>query len=59
MMGTTANHVLDASKAARIDLALPLAIKSHYDHAIAAGHGQDNWTSLLKTIKNPDAQHSR
>jgi 3-hydroxyisobutyrate dehydrogenase-like beta-hydroxyacid dehydrogenase len=59
MMGATASHILDASKAARIDLTLPLAIKSHYDHAIAAGHGRDNWTSLFETIKNPDAQRTR
>jgi 3-hydroxyisobutyrate dehydrogenase-like beta-hydroxyacid dehydrogenase len=58
MMGATANHILDASRAARIDLTLPLAVKSHYDHAIAAGHGQDNWTSLIETIKSPDAQRT-
>jgi 3-hydroxyisobutyrate dehydrogenase-like beta-hydroxyacid dehydrogenase len=53
MMGATADHILQASEAAGIDLALPRAIKAHYDRAIAAGHGQDNWTSLIETIKDP------
>ena len=51
MMGATAGHILDASADAGIDLALPQAIKSHYDRAIAAGHGKDNWTSLFEVIK--------
>lgn len=53
MMGATADHILAASEAAGIDLDLPRAIKAHYDRAIAAGHGRDNWTSLFETIKNP------
>lgn len=52
MMGATASHILDSSKAAGIDLELPMAIKSHYDRAIAAGHGKDNWTSLFEIMKN-------
>jgi 3-hydroxyisobutyrate dehydrogenase-like beta-hydroxyacid dehydrogenase len=51
MMGATANHILGASEAAGIDLELPRAIKSHYDRAIGAGHGSDNWTSLIEIIK--------
>jgi 3-hydroxyisobutyrate dehydrogenase-like beta-hydroxyacid dehydrogenase len=51
MMGATADHILGASEAAGIDLTLPKAIKAHYDAAIAAGHGKDNWTSLFEVIK--------
>lgn len=50
MMGATAGHILEASEAAGIDLALPRAVKSHYDRAIAAGHGRDSWTSLFEVI---------
>ena len=51
MMGATAGHILEASRAAGIDVALPRAVKSHYDRAIAAGHGRDSWTSLFEVIK--------
>jgi 3-hydroxyisobutyrate dehydrogenase-like beta-hydroxyacid dehydrogenase len=51
MMGATADHILGASEAAGIDQGLPKAIKAHYDRAIAAGHGRDNWTSLFEVIK--------
>jgi len=50
MMGATADHVVGASEAAGIDTALPNAVKSLYDRAIAAGHGKDNWTSLFEVI---------
>ncbi|WP_210435396.1 hypothetical protein [Saccharopolyspora sp. ASAGF58] len=32
---------------------LPRAIKAHYDRAIAAGRGGDNWTRLIDGIRNP------
>jgi len=51
MMGATAGHILEASEAAGIDVALPRAVKAHYDRAIAAGHGRDSWTSLFEVIK--------
>ncbi|MGW5700499.1 NAD(P)-dependent oxidoreductase [Amycolatopsis japonica] len=51
MMGATADHIVEASRDAGIDLALPEAIKSHYDRAIAAGHGRSSWTSLFEIIK--------
>jgi 3-hydroxyisobutyrate dehydrogenase-like beta-hydroxyacid dehydrogenase len=51
MMGATADHIVGASDAAGIDLTLPQAVKRHYDRAIAAGHGLDNWTSLFEVIK--------
>jgi 3-hydroxyisobutyrate dehydrogenase-like beta-hydroxyacid dehydrogenase len=52
MMGATADHIVGASTAAGVDTALPLAIKSHYDRAIAAGHEKDNWTSLYEVLKS-------
>jgi 3-hydroxyisobutyrate dehydrogenase-like beta-hydroxyacid dehydrogenase len=55
MMGATASHILGACEAAGIDLALPSAIKSHYDRALAAGHAGDNWTSLFEVVKRPPA----
>ena len=50
MMGATADHIVAASAAAGIDTALPEAVKSLYDRAIAAGHGNDNWTSLYEVV---------
>ena len=52
MMGATADHILRTSERAGVDLALPRAVKSHYDRAIAAGHGGDDWTSLYEVIKS-------
>lgn len=51
MMGATADHIVQASRDAGIDVVLPEAIKSHYDRAIAAGHGRSSWTSLFEVIK--------
>lgn len=51
MMGATADHIVRTSEAAGVDAVLPRAIKSHYDRAIAAGHGTDNWTALYEVIK--------
>lgn len=50
MMGATADHIVGASEAAGVDTALPLAIVSQYDRAIAAGHAKDSWTSLYEVI---------
>jgi 3-hydroxyisobutyrate dehydrogenase-like beta-hydroxyacid dehydrogenase len=50
MMGATADHIVAASAAAGLDTALPGAVKSLYDRAIAAGHGGDNWTSLYEVV---------
>jgi 3-hydroxyisobutyrate dehydrogenase-like beta-hydroxyacid dehydrogenase len=56
MMGATAHHIVAATEAAGIDPALPLAVRSLYDRAIAAGHGSDNWTSLIEVIRStPEA----
>ncbi|WP_020576136.1 NAD(P)-dependent oxidoreductase [Actinopolymorpha alba] len=51
MMGATADHILRTSQQAGIDVELPTAVKAHYDRAIAAGHGADNWTALYEVIK--------
>lgn len=50
MMGATADHIVAASRDAGLDTALPEAVKSLYDRAVAAGHGPDNWTSLYEVI---------
>jgi len=50
MMGATADHIVAASTAAGLDTVLPEAVKSLYDRAIAAGHGNDNWTSLYEVV---------
>jgi 3-hydroxyisobutyrate dehydrogenase-like beta-hydroxyacid dehydrogenase len=50
MMGATADHIVGASTEAKLDLALPQAVKSLYDRAIAAGHGNSTWTSLYEVI---------
>jgi 3-hydroxyisobutyrate dehydrogenase-like beta-hydroxyacid dehydrogenase len=55
MMGATADHIVAASQAAGIDLELPRAVQSHYQRAIAAGHGRDGWTSLYEVITKPAA----
>ncbi|RSM56099.1 6-phosphogluconate dehydrogenase [Amycolatopsis sp. WAC 01376] len=51
MMGASADHIVQASRDAGIDVVLPEAIKAHYDRAIAAGHGRSSWTSLYEVIK--------
>ncbi|MFF5051678.1 NAD(P)-dependent oxidoreductase [Micromonospora sp. NPDC000663] len=51
MMGATAEHILRTSDQAGVDRALPAAVKSHYDRAIAAGHGTRGWTALYDVIK--------
>ena len=59
MMGATAAHIVGASEAAGLDLELPRAIRSHYDRAIAAGYGADNWTSLIEVIRAPAGTGAR
>ena len=51
MMGATAAHVVGATEAAGLDTALPGAVQSLYDRAIAAGHGRDSWTALINVIR--------
>jgi 3-hydroxyisobutyrate dehydrogenase-like beta-hydroxyacid dehydrogenase len=51
MMGATAAHVLGASEELGVDDALPRAVLSHYERALAAGHGRDGWTAIFEVIK--------
>jgi 3-hydroxyisobutyrate dehydrogenase-like beta-hydroxyacid dehydrogenase len=50
MMGATAEHILDTSRAAGVDPALPAAVAALYRRAIAAGHGKDGWTALFEQV---------
>lgn len=51
MMGATADHIVSTNEASGVDTELPRGIKSHYDRAIDAGHGTDNWTALYEVIR--------
>ncbi|MBN0039060.1 NAD(P)-dependent oxidoreductase [Cellulosimicrobium cellulans] len=51
MMGATAAHVLGASEELGVDDVLPRAVLSHYERALAAGHGRDNWSAIFEVIK--------
>jgi hypothetical protein len=53
MMGATADHIVGASAAAGIDVALPQAVRAHYLRAIEDGHGSDNWTRIIDGIRSP------
>ncbi|NYV76252.1 NAD(P)-dependent oxidoreductase [Streptomyces sp. UH6] len=53
MMGATADHIVDTSDSAGLDLALPRAVRAHYLRAIADGHGKDNWTRIVDGIRTP------
>jgi 3-hydroxyisobutyrate dehydrogenase-like beta-hydroxyacid dehydrogenase len=51
MMGATAAHVLGASEELGVDPELPRAVLSHYERALAAGHGRDGWTAIFEGIR--------
>ncbi|SQE00720.1 MULTISPECIES: NAD(P)-dependent oxidoreductase [unclassified Parafrankia] len=51
MMGATADHIVWTSKKAGIDTRLPKAVKAHYDQAVSAGRGTENWTVLYEILK--------
>lgn len=53
MMGATADHIVETSASLGLDPALPLAVQSHYRHAIEDGHGSDNWTRIIDRIRAP------
>ncbi|MFF9455558.1 NAD(P)-dependent oxidoreductase [Streptomyces flaveolus] len=53
MMGATSDHIVETSTSLGLDLALPLAVQSHYQHAIKKGHGSDNWTRIIDSIREP------
>jgi 3-hydroxyisobutyrate dehydrogenase-like beta-hydroxyacid dehydrogenase len=51
MMGATADHIVRTNAAHGLDPQLPEAVRSHYERAIAAGHGTGNWTALYEVIR--------
>lgn len=53
MMGATSGHIVETSTALDLDLALPLAVQAHYRRAIENGHGSDNWTRIIDSIREP------
>jgi 3-hydroxyisobutyrate dehydrogenase-like beta-hydroxyacid dehydrogenase len=53
MMGATSDHIVETSTSLGLDLALPLAVQAHYRHAIENGHGGDNWTRIIDSIRGP------
>ncbi|MFD4523556.1 NAD(P)-dependent oxidoreductase [Streptomyces sp. NPDC058470] len=53
MMGATSDHIVETSTSLGLDLALPLAVQAHYQRAIENGHGSDNWTRIIDSIREP------
>lgn len=53
MMGATSDHIVETSASLSLDLALPLAVQAHYRRAIKDGHGSDNWTRIIDSIREP------
>jgi 3-hydroxyisobutyrate dehydrogenase-like beta-hydroxyacid dehydrogenase len=53
MMGATSDHIVETSTSLGLDLALPLAVQTHYQRAIKNGHGSDNWTRIIDSIRQP------
>ncbi|MFI0506845.1 NAD(P)-dependent oxidoreductase [Streptomyces albogriseolus] len=51
MMGATSDHIVETSRSLGLDLALPLAVQGHYRRAIENGHGGDNWTRIIDSIR--------
>ncbi|MFC9230111.1 NAD(P)-dependent oxidoreductase [Streptomyces decoyicus] len=51
MMGATSDHIVETSTSLGLDLALPLAVQAHYRRAIDDGHGNDNWTRIIDSIR--------
>jgi 3-hydroxyisobutyrate dehydrogenase-like beta-hydroxyacid dehydrogenase len=53
MMGATSDHIVETSTSLGLDLALPRAVQAHYRRAIENGHGGDNWTRIIDSIREP------
>ncbi|MCP9212003.1 NAD(P)-dependent oxidoreductase [Streptomyces sp. NEAU-Y11] len=53
MMGATSDHIVETSTSLGLNLALPLAVQAHYRRAIEHGHGGDNWTRIIDSIREP------
>nr|8HWY_A Chain A, ancestral imine reductase mutant N559_M6 [Escherichia]8HWY_B Chain B, ancestral imine reductase mutant N559_M6 [Escherichia] len=47
------DHIIHASRAQGIDTALPEAVKALAERAIAAGHGEDSFTSVIEVLRKP------
>jgi hypothetical protein len=44
-------HIVHTVEASGVDSSLPAAILSIFRRGVAAGHGQDSITSLIKVLK--------
>ncbi|MFJ1595536.1 NAD(P)-dependent oxidoreductase [Streptomyces sp. NPDC088261] len=53
MMGATADHIVETSASLGLDLSLAVAVQAHYRRAIEDGHGGDNWTRIIDSIREP------
>ncbi|MYV55442.1 NAD(P)-binding domain-containing protein [Streptomyces sp. SID3212] len=53
MMGATADHIVETSASLGLDLSLAVAVQAHYRRAIENGHGGDNWTRIIDSIREP------
>ncbi|GAA1292297.1 hypothetical protein GCM10009609_71190 [Pseudonocardia aurantiaca] len=51
MMRASAAHVARTSLDSGLDTAVPDAVGSLYDHAVAAGRGNDSWTVLSEVVR--------
>lgn len=51
MMGATADHLVEASEAAGIDVDLPRAVQAHYTWARSRGYGGENWSRIIDGIR--------
>ncbi len=58
MMGATADHIVQASEEAGLDLALPRAVLAHYRRVVDDGNGRDSWTRIIDGIRNPRSSHA-
>ena len=51
MMRASAAHVAGTSLDSGLDTAVPDAVRSLYDRAVAAGRGNDSWTVLSEVVR--------
>lgn len=51
MMGATSDHIVETSASLGLDLALPVAVQTHYRRAIDNGYGGDHWTRIIDSIR--------
>lgn len=53
MEAVALEHIVEASRARRIDAGPPALLKSIFDRAIAAGHGGDSLPSIIEALRRP------